>query len=90
MELSSLSEVSQNNILPRCTPSSVSGLSAGMSMGGKRGGISRLYGVGFHTCSGLPQLQPDTIVPAARTTNSHCDVVRKPILFNQGAKAQAS
>ena len=36
---------SQNNIRPSAMPSSVSGLSSGMSIGGKKGGISSVYGV---------------------------------------------
>lgn len=46
---------SQKSKRPRCTPSSVSGLSAGISIGGKKGGISNGYGVAVGLQSGPSQ-----------------------------------
>jgi hypothetical protein len=53
-----LKAVSQNNMRPSFTPSTVKGLSAGTSIGGKKGGMTKSYGVGDHTGSSGPQSHP--------------------------------
>jgi hypothetical protein len=45
IKLFPLNFFSQNKYLPRFTPSTVSGFEAGISIGGKKGGITSGYGV---------------------------------------------
>ena len=55
MDPSADKSFSQKSIRPNSMPSTVSGLSSGMSIGGKNGGISRVYGVAAGEQSGVAQ-----------------------------------